>query len=373
MKNYGINLDKELAEQSETDYLFGSTSPKCASNIPENELENYLPKGEVQRGLEDTMDCASRSPLNRLETCLNYLFRNKKLGKNAEWLLENGYVNDSGDIELSDAFIAILSGTTEQGNSLKAPIHAIHEYGCVPKSKLALEPHMTFKDYMNPARVTEELKALGLEFKKRFPVGYDKVYDMGLAEVCTAGYAWPQPINGEYPTNDNTFNHAFWKFKNPKHYIFDNYEESAGDFIKKLAPDYKLFDYGYRVYFTAINEISEASKVNFFQMVWDLLKKLFNRDYRMFGAVRSPKWPTTRRNHLKLHPACEITGSTKDVEVHHRKSFHEFPSLENDPTNLVSLRRDVHLIFGHLGDWSSTNENLDNDIIIWKEKFKNRP
>lgn len=272
MRNYGINIKKELSEQSEKDWIFGATSATCAASIPDVEVEKYLPKGEVQRGIEDTMDCATRSPLNKLETSLNYLLQNKKLGNNAVWLVDNGYVNDNGDVELSDAFIAILSGTTAQGNSLKAPIDAIRKYGFIPKSRLRLDPQMTQREYLNPTRVTDELLNLGRESIKRFPVNYDKVYDLSISDVCTAGFAWPEAVNGEYPSTNKSFNHAFWKFRNPKHYIFDNYEEAQGDFIKKLAPDYKLFDYGYRVYISTINELETESKG---RSILDIIKEIW--------------------------------------------------------------------------------------------------
>lgn len=278
MKNYGVNLEKEKAEQSEKDWLFGSNSPICASRIPEEIIHLYLPKGEIQRGAEDTMDCGSRSPNNKIETLLQYLFDNGKLGVLAEWLIDNGYVTDEGKIELSDAYIAILSGTTDQGNSLKAPIEALRLHGFIPKSKLPLEPWMTRKEYLDPKRVTEEHKKLGQESRKRFPIGYDKVLDLNESDACTAGYAWPEPVDGEYPRVEYPLNHAFWKFKNPQHYIFDNYVDSVdGDFIKKLNANYKLFDYGYRVFFTAINEIPEEKLPGFWYNFTMFLKSIFKR------------------------------------------------------------------------------------------------
>ena len=257
MKNYGLDLDLEKSHQSEEDEVFGAFSSMCLAVIPEVEREHYLPEGEVQKGAEDTMDCASRGPINILETKFNWLWRNNKIcPENKEWLKMNGYVhNDS--VTFSDAFIAIKSGTTRGGNSLKAPLHAIHEYGLIPKHRLPLEPTMTWGDYHNPERITRELEKLGEEFKSRFPIRYAKVFRNHFTELYKedvldlAGYAWSEPVLGIYPKSGNQPNHVFMGIKRPTHTIFDNYIDVVdNDFIKRLSSDYDLLDYGYRVYIT---------------------------------------------------------------------------------------------------------------------------
>lgn len=262
MENYGFLLNKEIAEQSEKDWLLGGEPIKgLAENI---ETAKYLPQGEVQRtSKSDMMDCATRAPLNILEIKFNYLTENGLLSEdNIDWLKGNGYFNElKGGFELSDAYNAILSGTTTQGNSLKAPLEAIRKYGCVPKRRLPLEPWMNWWDYHNKARITPLIKELGLEFARRFPVNYEKVMKEDFGNVITwdildiAGYAWSRPVNGIYPRVTHTPNHAFMYFKTPAYIIFDNYVDSYdGDFIKHLASDYNLLHYGYRVI------INEAEK-----------------------------------------------------------------------------------------------------------------
>lgn len=259
--NYGIDLEKELKDQSSEDWLYGAQPLQSVAVIPKDSIDRYLPVGEIQQGSEDTMDCASRSPNNQLEIQLNWLFRNKKLASNAVFLIDNGYVNNDGSVELSDAFTAILSGTTRQGNSLKAPLEAIRKYGCIPKSMLPLESWMTWDDYHKPSRITKKMLALGEEFKKRFIVNYERVSESDFAKVLetdligTAGFAWPEVSNGEYPRTEINPNHAFLLYKKPNFYAFDNYIDSFdGDFVKKLAPDYKFIGLGYRVVITAIKE-----------------------------------------------------------------------------------------------------------------------
>ena len=59
-------------------------------------------------------------------------------------------------------------------------------------------------------------------------------------------------MNGEYPRTEEPFNHAFLLWLLPKFYAYDNYVDQVdGDFIKKLAPNYRFFEFGYRVYISA--------------------------------------------------------------------------------------------------------------------------
>lgn len=92
--------------------------------------------------------------------------------------------------------------------------------------------------------------------------------------------------------------------------------------------------------------------------------------------MRSGQWPTTRKNHLKFHGYCEVCGRKDSLEVHHIKPFVDNPSLENDPTNLITLcdgATSCHQVFGHLGDWKSYNPDIETDAAEWHIKFKERP
>jgi len=268
----GFNPQLEREAQDGTEWIFGAADLRClAEGIPENERSWYLPIGEIQRGVEDMSDCASRGPVNLLEAKFNWLMDKLILSfENDLWLRQNGYI-DNG-IKFSDAFVSINSGTTKQGNSMKAPIDAIRKHGLIPKRMLPLEPNMTWEDYHNPERITADMRDLGKEFLKRFSINYEKVYEKDFETLLhkdllnVAGYAWPEPVNGEYPRTDNDPNHVFVAFKTPKYWIYDNYLDSVdGNFDKKLASDYDLLDYAYRL---LVNQEAVKPKKKCFIIKW---------------------------------------------------------------------------------------------------------
>ena len=94
------------------------------------------------------------------------------------------------------------------------------------------------------------------------------------------------------------------------------------------------------------------------------LSKTANRDAAVgHGMARSPKWPHVEKLHLKLEPACACCGSTKKLNVHHKKPFHLFPESELDLNNLITLCMDkeCHIKVGHGGDFKDYNPNVAED------------
>ena len=184
--NNGLDLNREREEQLGTEYKFGATSVPGIARIPVEQREMYLPKGELQFGAEDFMDCASRSPINNLEAQFTWLIRNKLLSPaNHKWLQDNGYITPEGRAEFSDRFIAIRSNTTKQGNSLKAPLQAITNDGLIPKSLLKRESFFTFDQYHDKTKITSQMIDLGKEFLRRLPIEYDQVFRTFLAKALS--------------------------------------------------------------------------------------------------------------------------------------------------------------------------------------------
>ena len=244
MRNTGFNLGRQLREKKPTDYKLGAMTPRCLVPVSKDEFLKYLPPGEVQVGKEDFSDCASRSPINNLEAKLTKFITIYPNHDFTKWLYSKGYVV-SGKVLLSDRFIAILSGTDRDGNSLVGPLHTLHKVGFIPKKLLPRESTMTFDEYHDKSKITPLMIDLGLESLTWVDITYWETDLKAKDDIaCTAGHAWPYPKNGVYPRTDETFNHAFITV--PEYVAFDNYPEDENDFIKDLASDFKLLP-GYRL------------------------------------------------------------------------------------------------------------------------------
>lgn len=90
------------------------------------------------------------------------------------------------------------------------------------------------------------------------------------------------------------------------------------------------------------------------------------------SAPRSGKWPAVEKSHLLKQPTCQACGGVKQLAVHHRQPFHLFPTLELDPTNLITLCEagpglNCHLALGHIGQWPAWNPNVVADAALHLE------
>lgn len=286
MANTGLDLNKEIDNQLDSDWIFGAASSPCLAIIPSDLRVAYLPDGELQFGVEDLMDCVTRAYLNVLEAKFNWLYANNEL-KNRKWLEDNGYVY-GGRITFSDRFIAIKSGTSRSGNSLKEPADTIHRYGLIPKQMFPKSPGTTFDQYHDPSKITQEMEALGREFAARFSINYERVLEADFKKaseddfiVCGL-YAWPPIVEGEYPRIDNTPNHSVAVIR-PEYFIFDNYIDD--DYIKKLSPNYDFWQYGYRIFISRETTPEDAQKtINLLTILADLLRQYLSLLNKRLGA-----------------------------------------------------------------------------------------
>lgn len=252
----------ELRERSEvngTEWLYGAVQTDLAL-IPVLQRLQYAPKGVLQfNNVMDTNGCASRSVLNIAEAKLDYFYDHDMHPGIKKWCDDKGY-RANGRFELCDAFIEILSGTTPQGNSLKAPLDTFYRFGAIPAALIPLKDNMTWDEYMDKSRVTEAHKDLGKAFLKRIQWNYEQVkatdFPTSLQEdlLHVAAHAWPSAVNGIYPRTDAPFNHAF-ATATPEIDALDNYEP----FIKRLSKSYKFFDWGYSLSITSQNPYPEET------------------------------------------------------------------------------------------------------------------
>ena len=96
-------------------------------------------------------------------------------------------------------------------------------------------------------------------------------------------------------------------------------------------------------------------------------------DRRTFGALRSPDWREVRNNFLRYNDKCAVCNTKKKLAVHHKMPFHLSPELELDGNNLITVCREHHYTFGHLCNWSSYNDKIVEDSILWNHRITNRP
>lgn len=107
----------------------------------------------------------------------------------------------------------------------------------------------------------------------------------------------------------------------------------------------------------------------------NFLRKIFSRDYQIYGVARSPKWSAFRKNYLK-GKSCAVCGGTDTLELHHIKMFSQYPELELSEDNVLPLCESgkngvvCHRFFGHLGNYRKINPSVIQDVNIWNQKLK---
>ena len=98
-----------------------------------------------------------------------------------------------------------------------------------------------------------------------------------------------------------------------------------------------------------------------------MLKALFTAFNDGLNGIlkkRSSEWPKVEKEFREKHSICEACGSSKNLNVHHKKPFHLYPQLELEPSNLITLCMDkeCHLKLGHGGDWKAYNPHVVEDV-----------
>ncbi len=117
----------------------------------------YLPPGEFQKGHIDTMACVTFSLLNCIETQERFL-----TGKTVNY---------------SDRWIAMMSGTTHDGNNLGVVADTVRKYGLVKEESWPTPPNFTWDTYYAVPDATKmaELKAEGQKWLETHFLEYEYV------------------------------------------------------------------------------------------------------------------------------------------------------------------------------------------------------
>lgn len=141
MQNRGV-----IIEHKPTDYIAGVLPYEVVN--PTGDWENYLPSQEKQVfNFVDSMACVTFSALNCIETQYKFL--------------------TGQDINFSDRFIAKLSGTTRQGNTIQRVLDTIRKYGLVLEENWPTSPDFIWEEYY------AEIPSFVLAKAKKYNIGYE--------------------------------------------------------------------------------------------------------------------------------------------------------------------------------------------------------
>lgn len=149
-----------IIEESDKDYVFGSGQLTGKVIRPDGDWSAYIPQHEDQRKRDiESSACATFGTIN----CIEILMEEMGLGK---------------DFDYSERFIALLSGTTKQGNSPTKVAEAIRKYGLIPQSMMPFDDSIkSWEDFMSWKGVDKDkCLAAGRQWLKRYEFGYDLVW-----------------------------------------------------------------------------------------------------------------------------------------------------------------------------------------------------
>lgn len=340
------------------DYVLGgAVSLKGEALVPDGQWDKWLPPANNQnRDGFEPYDCVSQAVVAAVETLMNKEFSEKQ--------------------NLSRRWLAWATGTeAKRGNDPTTVCTFLGKKGDVPEKDWPY-PTPASDFYKTPP---QNLWTLALEFPAEFeydnqwlPATPEKMKDaLTRSPLTVAGYAWEADANGLYYwPNGAQADHYFMLFgyeDGVAWHAFDSYENN----YKRIAWDYP---------FIQVKEHTlhrNVVKPSAFALFRQWLREALGLQGTSFGAARSPRWGTVRRNHIAQFPNCAVCGrkgtTLKPNAVHHKVPFHKNPALELEESNLITLCQPHHLLFGHFMDWKSFNVNVESDSAQWLTSIETRP
>lgn len=164
-KNFGLIV----VPPTETDYIANVRGDVVTEVINEyGDWQPYSPTEEAQNSVYfDSFACVSFWANNTVEHQLNFFIATKQLSQaKIEWLEDNGYI-ENGKVNLSDRFLAKVSGTTRTGATVQSVCDAFRHFGAVPEKdwdypRLQRTPVFDWDDYYAP--IPQHLLDKGIEF-----------------------------------------------------------------------------------------------------------------------------------------------------------------------------------------------------------------
>ncbi len=167
-------------EPREKDYIAGLNSPlPYVENVSDGNWTPFLPDFDLQKenGLE-TDACVTFSAVQSVEVQINWLLKNNLLSQyHIDGLKSLGFLTD-GTFHASERYLAVLDGTTENGNTMPAPWDTMRTYGLIPYDDMPFSADITTwgEYYTQP---TPEQIAKGKQFLDLFALNYEYVWANG--------------------------------------------------------------------------------------------------------------------------------------------------------------------------------------------------
>lgn len=140
-----FNDGLKIIEPPEDNWLLGANSKVGGDVVAEDgDWTKWFPIGERQkRARVEPMACVTFATLNSVEIQIKRLIDLGIIDTEPikDWLDENNEIN------FSDRFLAFISGTTENGNSLNNPPEALRKLGCPPENIWPHSDDFTWSTY----------------------------------------------------------------------------------------------------------------------------------------------------------------------------------------------------------------------------------
>lgn len=307
----------------EKDYILGGLSGIIHED--RNTLGNwweFLPSNEEQKfTFFDTYGCVSYGCLNSVEIQLKFLRQSGLIrGEDWQWLHDNGYFDENGNINFDDRALVVLSNTIPGvGNTYKNVWDAARKFGLWPQGSTPFNPSFSSDRYYDKSDFPVQSYELGKEFLKRFYIQYERV--PSTVDYLKKGqkHAPVQigiPICNGYNTDKTVASCNLQAVHNVTllnvdvsgaYQIFDSYDP----FNKTLAKTYRI-DFAYKGVISPTISVGGAKKERFI-FTKDLQFGDYDNDVVQLGKrlIEEGFWIDTQFNPPSPHYGLEIARGVR--------------------------------------------------------------
>lgn len=266
----------------------------------------------------ETSTCWDVSGCNVAETKLQILWKLNLIPQDTkDWCIANRYCDENGLFDLSEMWVAILSGAKNNGNNQLNFWKIVSVSGLIPHSMLSYSDADAWKnnsmasfvnDYFNVNRITSEMIAMGKEFLKRFSIQAENVQGGFMNDIATTLQTYlkegsmqighPVPQDGswnkqfvDYPVGRLQADHAteIYKFDRSQAYPFFDYDSYRPE-RKQLSANY-FIPFLTRVTITPLQVSTPTTlpQFNFWMKFWFAVKAYLNKQPNPFPDVQVGK------------------------------------------------------------------------------------